>query len=153
MQFSAIFAAVASLLVAAQASPLAIRQDDPLNGFSVCAGTTPALTISSLSYGPLPLVPGNNVTVTINADSTTPLEAGTTVKITAKYLFITALNQTIDICSSGASCPIPAGPQSFGFTFQIPANAPKGVKVDMKSVTTDAAGKELLCVQNKQFQL
>ncbi|KAJ3407903.1 Phosphatidylglycerol/phosphatidylinositol transfer protein [Chytridiales sp. JEL 0842] len=136
-------ALIASISAAPVTTSLAIRQD-ALSGFSVCSGANAGLTISSLTYTPKPPVAGQDLSVTITGDLKKVVEAGTTIRVVGKVLFITAIDTTIDLCAqNGVVCPLNEGQQSLTFSIGIPSVAPKGVTVNLKATATDAQGGEL----------
>ncbi|KAJ1567980.1 hypothetical protein HK405_004069, partial [Cladochytrium tenue] len=134
----------------ASAAPAALARRD-LSGFTVCSASTDPLTLTGLTY--TDVVPGSNVTVTLTGDLTTEVTAGATAHVVATWLgFITVIDETVDICSSGATCPVEPGTGvSISFSFGIPAEAPSGVTVDVVAQGYNADGSELVCVENTAF--
>ncbi|KAJ3195186.1 Phosphatidylglycerol/phosphatidylinositol transfer protein [Irineochytrium annulatum] len=141
--------AVATFLVLATAV-----MGQSLSGFTNCGSTSDSLTLTSLSYSPSPVVPGEPLHITVGGNLTTAVTAGASIHVTATVFgFVSVLNEDEDLCSAqGVSCPIqPGDDETLSFSFNIPSNAPSGMTVAIKAVVTNTDGSEVTCVQNRNF--
>lgn len=117
--------------------------------FEVCSGETNKLGITDVTLNPDPVVPGENLSVTVSGKTTVDVTEGS-AELDVKFMKIKIFHQTFDICKDlGVSCPIKAGQEWTGkITQPIPKELLKGkVEVDIK--LADDKKADLGCVDLK----
>ncbi|XP_065914741.1 putative phosphatidylglycerol/phosphatidylinositol transfer protein DDB_G0278295 [Dysidea avara] len=133
------------------ANPLTKDPDLSCTVDTSCDKSDYDVTDLKISFSPNPPQKGRNLTI-IASGTVNRQIAGGKIKVTAKYGFITVLNQSYDVCDfakkMGKECPIPAGPLSGSKTVMVPDKIPGGTYL-VSIEGTDQGGKNMICANIK----
>jgi len=105
--------------------------------FSDC-GSVQA-SVSTLTMTPDPPVPGQTLSITITGTLTNAITSGSAV-VTATYLGIQVIDQTLDICKLiSGGCPTTAGPFTATYSTPLTSAAPAGAYDVKLTASTNTA--------------
>jgi hypothetical protein len=107
------------------------KRKDPLSGYVPCIGKYPN-TITSFSYSPYPVIPGQNLTIRIAGKATVPVEPGALYTDTVFLANNQTYSSNHDYCKlvveqNGLACPVAAGDFDYTATWFV-ANKPTDPK-------------------------
>lgn len=116
--------------------------------FSVCAGKTDAMGVTSVDVFPDPAQVGKSIEVTINGKATAPIAAGAMAHLKVELFKVEIAHLDIDMCKSlGLTCPIAAGTAYSGkLTYPVPSQAPGGITVTIEIDFNHADKSDLGCI-------
>ncbi|GFZ45257.1 Phosphatidylglycerol/phosphatidylinositol transfer protein [Saitozyma sp. JCM 24511] len=116
-----------------------------------CGLATDAIQIKSIAVKPDPPVPGENLTVNVDADVLETIEEGAYADVTVKLGLIKLLQKTFDVCEEARNanatvqCPVKPGTYSVSQTVELPKEIPKAkFSVAVRGYTVDDA--DMLCL-------
>ncbi|KAK1925564.1 ML domain-containing protein [Papiliotrema laurentii] len=116
-----------------------------------CGLATDVVQLKKIVVKPDPPVPGENLTVTVDAEVLREIEDGATADVTVKLGLIKLLQKTFDICEEARNanatvqCPVDPGTYSVSQTVELPKEIPKAkFSVAVRGYTVDE--DDLLCL-------
>ncbi|KAJ7600658.1 ML domain-containing protein [Mycena floridula] len=116
-----------------------------------CGEATNPVKIKSIDVSPDPPVPGQEMTVTVNAVANELVEEGAYANVVVKLGRIKLLSKTFDLCEEGRNanttvqCPVERGEYTVSSTVDLPKEIPKAkfnVNVDGYTVNDE----DLVCL-------
>eukprot|EP00475_Leptophrys_vorax_P006281 TRINITY_DN1386_c0_g1_i2.p1 TRINITY_DN1386_c0_g1~~TRINITY_DN1386_c0_g1_i2.p1 ORF type:complete len:157 (+),score=49.94 TRINITY_DN1386_c0_g1_i2:86-556(+) len=120
----------------------AVAASATLVDFKPCDSTTYAGSIESIDVNPFPIKRGENVTITVTANTPNVIEGGQ-FEATVSAFGITVLDLKQSFCQYTA-CPIQPGKVTLAVTESVSALAPP-VSVEIKIIGTDLQQAGLFC--------
>jgi len=116
--------------------------------FKLCNGAADQLGVAEMSLSPDPVEAGQPLTVQMSGTTQVDITGGTAA-LEVKALGIKIATLDFDLCKDvGVTCPTKAGSAwKGGITYQIPPEAPAGIKAEATITVTDANGQEVSCFQ------
>ncbi|KAJ7110120.1 MD-2-related lipid-recognition domain-containing protein [Mycena epipterygia] len=97
-----------------------------------CGTPSQPLQIGSINVSPDPPMPGQDLTVTVNAVVTETIEEGASADVVVKLGLIKLLQKKFDVCEEArnknatVSCPVEPGPYTVVQTVALPKEIPQG---------------------------
>jgi len=116
--------------------------------FSVCAGSTDNLGVSSVNFSEDPLVPGTTLTITVEGTPTVDITSGATVDFVVKLVAFPVFSASKDACADlGLTCPLPAGvPVEATIEVDVSPTAPSIAGVTAEVSITNGDGSSVSCI-------